>query len=87
MAEVICRDTEHFTDLVNERMHHIDGIISTESFFVLEVHKLAYGWGVGQVESLALNTHAPPARSAGRLPAEPGEPPLGSIRRPPTASR
>jgi hypothetical protein len=33
--------------------HHIDGITSTESFFVLEVHKLAYGWGVGQVESLA----------------------------------
>lgn len=48
MAEVICRDTEHFTGLVNERMHHIDGITATESFFVLEVHKLAYGWGVGR---------------------------------------
>lgn len=47
MAEVICRDTAHFTDLVNERMPRIDGIAATESFFVLEVHKLAYGWGVG----------------------------------------
>ncbi|MFJ7265408.1 hypothetical protein ACIQV3_01850 [Streptomyces sp. NPDC099050] len=27
-----------------------------ESFFVLELHKLAYGWGVGQVETLALDT-------------------------------
>ncbi|MFJ3581802.1 Lrp/AsnC family transcriptional regulator [Streptomyces sp. NPDC090127] len=53
MAEVICRGTDHFTDLVNERMHHIDGVLTTESFFVLEVHKLAYGWGVGQVDSLA----------------------------------
>ena len=87
MAEVICRDTEHFTDLVNERMPHIDGIISTESFFVLEVHKLAYGWGVGQVDSLARNTHPPLARSTGHLPAEPGEPSQGSIRRPPTPSR
>jgi Lrp/AsnC family transcriptional regulator, regulator for asnA, asnC and gidA len=48
MAEVICRDTRHFTDLVNERMHQIDGVTCTEPFFVLEVHKLAYGWGVGR---------------------------------------
>jgi Lrp/AsnC family transcriptional regulator for asnA, asnC and gidA len=72
MAEVICRDTEHFTDLVNERMHHIDGVTSTESFFVLEVHKLAYGWGVDQVEWLTLDTHTPLAPSDGQLPAEQG---------------
>lgn len=56
MAEVICRDTEHFTNLVNERMHRIEGVTATESFFVLEVHKLAYGWGVGQVETMALES-------------------------------
>lgn len=49
MAEVICRDIEHFTNVVNDRMHEIDGVVSTESFFVLEAHKLAYGWGVGNV--------------------------------------
>lgn len=49
MAEVICRDIEHFTNVVNDQMDAIDGIVSTESFFVLEVHKLAYGWGVGNV--------------------------------------
>jgi Lrp/AsnC family transcriptional regulator for asnA, asnC and gidA len=32
-----------------ERLQTIPGIVSTESFFALEVHKLAYGWGVGNV--------------------------------------
>ena len=68
MAEVICHDTGHFTDLVNERMHQIDGVTSTESFFVLEVHKLAYGWGVSRVESLALDAHAPPVPGTGDRP-------------------
>ncbi|AMB60013.1 Lrp/AsnC family transcriptional regulator [Microterricola viridarii] len=49
MAEVICRDIEHFTEVVNDQMQAIDGVVSTESFFVLEAHKLAYGWGVGTV--------------------------------------
>ena len=49
MAEVVCRDIEHFTDVVNDHMQAIDGLLSTESFFVLEAHKLAYGWGVGNV--------------------------------------
>ena len=49
MAEVICRDVEHFTEVVTDRMQGIDGVVSTESFFVLEAHKLAYGWGVGDV--------------------------------------
>jgi len=49
MAEVICRDIEHFTTVVHDRMRAIEGVVSTESFFVLEAHKLAYGWGVGNV--------------------------------------
>ncbi|MDI2124700.1 Lrp/AsnC family transcriptional regulator [Yinghuangia seranimata] len=63
MVEVICRDTDHFTDLMNRRMHLIDGVVSTDSFFVLEVHKLAYGWGVGGVESSLLDA---PATDAAR---------------------
>ncbi|MET7305238.1 Lrp/AsnC family transcriptional regulator [Embleya sp. NPDC005575] len=55
MVEVICRDTDHFTDLLNRRLLLIDGVVSTDSFFVLEVHKLAYGWGVGGVESSLLD--------------------------------
>jgi Lrp/AsnC family transcriptional regulator, regulator for asnA, asnC and gidA len=49
MAEVICRDVRHFSELMAERLQTIPGIVSTESFFALEVHKLAYGWGVGNV--------------------------------------
>ncbi|MFE2873456.1 Lrp/AsnC family transcriptional regulator [Embleya sp. NPDC059259] len=56
MVEVICRDTDHFTDLLNRRLLLIDGVVSTDSFFVLEVHKLAYGWGVGGVESSLLDS-------------------------------
>ncbi|GAA3377893.1 Lrp/AsnC family transcriptional regulator [Streptomyces sannanensis] len=61
MTEVICRDTGHFTDLVNRRMPLIDGIVSTDSFFVLEVHKLAYGWGVQGVEASLLAAPEAPA--------------------------
>ena len=43
-------------------MQAIDGVVSTESFFVLEAHKLAYGWGVGNVpgpvEAVAGNPRA-----------------------------
>jgi Lrp/AsnC family transcriptional regulator for asnA, asnC and gidA len=49
LVEVVCRDTAHFTELLTERLHQVDGVLSTESFLVLEIHKMAYGWGVGDV--------------------------------------
>jgi Lrp/AsnC family transcriptional regulator, regulator for asnA, asnC and gidA len=49
IVEVVCRDTAHFTELLTERLHHVDGVLSAESFLVLEIHKMAYGWGVGEV--------------------------------------
>jgi Lrp/AsnC family transcriptional regulator, regulator for asnA, asnC and gidA len=49
IVEVVCRDTAHFTELLTERLHLVDGVASTESFLVLEIHKMAYGWGVGEV--------------------------------------
>jgi Lrp/AsnC family transcriptional regulator for asnA, asnC and gidA len=51
IVEVICRDTAHFTELLQERIQRVDGVVSTESFFVLEIHKMAYGWGVPEVET------------------------------------
>jgi Lrp/AsnC family transcriptional regulator for asnA, asnC and gidA len=50
-VEVICRDTAHFAELLKDRIHRIDGVTSVESFLVLEIHKLAYGWGVPVVET------------------------------------
>jgi Lrp/AsnC family transcriptional regulator for asnA, asnC and gidA len=49
LVEVVCRDTAHFTELLTQRVHHVDGVVSAESFLVLEIHKMAYGWGVAQV--------------------------------------
>jgi Lrp/AsnC family transcriptional regulator for asnA, asnC and gidA len=51
IVEVICRDTGHFTELLQERLHHVDGVLSAETFFVLEIHKMAYGWGVREVST------------------------------------
>ncbi len=47
LVEVVCRDTAHFQQLLNERLHLVDGVAGTESFLILEIHKMAYGWGVG----------------------------------------
>jgi Lrp/AsnC family transcriptional regulator for asnA, asnC and gidA len=58
MVEVVCRDTAHFTELLTKRLHHVDGVVSAESFLVLEIHKMAYGWGVGQVAT-ASEEHGP----------------------------
>jgi Lrp/AsnC family transcriptional regulator for asnA, asnC and gidA len=49
IVEVICRDTAHFTELLTGRLHAVDGIVTAESFLVLEIHKMAYGWGVAEV--------------------------------------
>jgi len=47
LVEVVCRDTAHFQQLLTDEIHAIDGIAATESFLILEIHKMAYGWGVG----------------------------------------
>lgn len=49
IVEVICRDTAHFTELLTQRLHQVEGVESADSFLVLEIHKMAYGWGVGEV--------------------------------------
>jgi Lrp/AsnC family transcriptional regulator, regulator for asnA, asnC and gidA len=62
IVEVVCRDTAHFTELLTERLHTTDGVLSTESFLVLEIHKMAYGWGVGEVA--VADAEAEPAQEA-----------------------
>ncbi len=49
IAEVICRDTRHFAELLNRRIQVIEGVVSTDVFFVTKVYKMAYGWGVPEV--------------------------------------
>lgn len=50
-AELVCRNLDAFRQILIERVQTIDGITSAESFVLLEIHKLAYGWGVGEVDT------------------------------------
>jgi Lrp/AsnC family transcriptional regulator for asnA, asnC and gidA len=49
-------DRRLIAELLTERLQTIDGIVASESFFVLEVHKMAYGWGVPEV-AVAIEPH------------------------------
>jgi Lrp/AsnC family transcriptional regulator for asnA, asnC and gidA len=48
VIEVVCRDTAHFNELLTRRVQGIDGVVSTDSFLILEIEKMAYGWGAGR---------------------------------------
>jgi Lrp/AsnC family transcriptional regulator for asnA, asnC and gidA len=59
LVEVVCRDTAHFTELLTERLHAVEGVADTESFLILEIHKMAYGWGVGEVAGVTEDRDGP----------------------------
>jgi Lrp/AsnC family transcriptional regulator, regulator for asnA, asnC and gidA len=62
-VEVVCRDTAHFQHLLTEEIHRIVGVAATESFLILEIHKMAYGWGAGE-SGVPLADHEPtPAKT------------------------
>jgi Lrp/AsnC family transcriptional regulator for asnA, asnC and gidA len=46
IVEVVCRDTAHFSALLTERLQAVEGVIRTESFLILGIDKMAYGWDV-----------------------------------------
>jgi Lrp/AsnC family transcriptional regulator for asnA, asnC and gidA len=50
-VEVLCRDTAHFAEVLTSKIQSIDGVVETESFLVLQIHKMSYGWGVEGVET------------------------------------
>jgi Lrp/AsnC family transcriptional regulator for asnA, asnC and gidA len=45
-VEVMCRDTAHFTDVLTSGIQSTEGVIRTETFLVLGIHKMTFGWGV-----------------------------------------
>jgi Lrp/AsnC family transcriptional regulator, regulator for asnA, asnC and gidA len=53
-VEVICRNTAHFSEVLTQRLQTTEGVLETQSFLVLEIHKMAYGWGVGEPREHAL---------------------------------
>jgi len=50
-VEVLCRDTAHFTEVLTEGIQALDGVIDTQSFLVLQIRKMSFGWGVDEVET------------------------------------
>ncbi len=46
-VELVCRDTAHFQNVLVGALQSVAGVQSTESFLILEIHKMAYGWGAG----------------------------------------
>ena len=45
LAEVYCRDRDHFVSFLNERLQKTPGVDRTQSFLILKMHKLSYRWG------------------------------------------
>lgn len=45
LVEVVCEDDEELITLLNSQIRTLDGVISTETFVYLRLHKQLYNWG------------------------------------------
>lgn len=45
LAEVVCEDDDDLIDLLNSSIRAIPGVLSTETFVYLKLHKQFYNWG------------------------------------------
>ena len=45
MVEVVCEDDDHLIALLNQRIRNIPGVVSSETFVYLKLHKQFYSWG------------------------------------------
>ena len=45
LAEVVCEDDDELITLLNSQIRTLDGVISTEAFVYLKLHKQFYNWG------------------------------------------
>jgi Lrp/AsnC family transcriptional regulator for asnA, asnC and gidA len=46
IVEVVCRDNAHFSRLLTEDIQMVTGVLRTESFLILSIQKMAYGWDI-----------------------------------------
>jgi Lrp/AsnC family transcriptional regulator for asnA, asnC and gidA len=53
VAEVFCRDREHFVTFLNDKLQQIPGVERTQSFMILKMHKLSYRWGEAEPPQFA----------------------------------
>ncbi|PDQ34673.1 MAG: AsnC family transcriptional regulator [Candidatus Lumbricidophila eiseniae] len=45
MAEVVCENDDDLIDLLNSHIRPLEGVLSTETFVYLKLHKQFYNWG------------------------------------------
>jgi Lrp/AsnC family transcriptional regulator for asnA, asnC and gidA len=45
LVEVVCENDEELISLLNSRIRSLDGVLSTETFVYLKLHKQFYNWG------------------------------------------
>ena len=45
LAEVVCENDEDLIELLNKQIRAIPGVLSTETFVYLKLHKQLYNWG------------------------------------------
>lgn len=45
LAEVVCEDDEELITLLNSQIRDLEGVLSTETFVYLKLHKQFYNWG------------------------------------------
>ncbi|MEY4328077.1 MAG: hypothetical protein RIR71_747, partial [Actinomycetota bacterium] len=44
-VEVVCEDDEDLIQLLNDKIRALPGVISSETFVYLKLHKQFYSWG------------------------------------------
>ncbi|WP_166870509.1 MULTISPECIES: Lrp/AsnC family transcriptional regulator [unclassified Salinibacterium] len=45
LIEVVCENDDDLIDLLNTQIRTLDGVLSTETFVYLRLHKQLYNWG------------------------------------------
>jgi Lrp/AsnC family transcriptional regulator for asnA, asnC and gidA len=45
LAEVVCEDDDELIALLNSQIRGLEGVLSTETFVYLKLHKQLYNWG------------------------------------------
>ena len=59
VAEVFCKDREHFVSFLNNKLQQIPGVERTQSYVILKMHKLSYRWGEAEPPKFAHQQTAP----------------------------
>jgi Lrp/AsnC family transcriptional regulator for asnA, asnC and gidA len=45
LAEIVCENDDELIELLNKKIRAIPGVLATETFLYLKLHKQFYNWG------------------------------------------